>query len=81
MHKKVLFFAIFLFCAFTMMAQSPERFTYQAVVRGASGSLVADAHVSARVTIVQGAAPGTGTAVYSESHVVHTNENGLMTPP
>ncbi len=79
MHKKVLFFAIFLFCAFTMMAQSPERFTYQAVVRGASGSLVADAHVSARVTIVQGAAPGTGTAVYSESHVVHTNENGLMT--
>jgi len=77
MHKKVLSFAIFLFCAFSLMAQSPELFTYQAVVRNSSNMLVANMHVSARVCIKQGSA--SGNDIYSESHVVQTNANGLMT--
>ena len=76
MHKKVLFFAIFLFCAFTMKAQSPEMFTYQAVIRNANNVLIANMHVSARVSILQGTP--SGSAVYSETHVVHTNANGLL---
>ena len=49
MRKKLLSFTIFLFCAFSLMAQSPERFTYQAIVRNANNVLVADMHVRARV--------------------------------
>ncbi len=59
------------------MAQAPEKFTYQAVVRNASNSLVANASVGVRVSILQGSA--TGSAVYSETHVATTNANGLVT--
>ena len=59
------------------MAQAPEKFTYQAVVRNASNSLVANAPVGVRVSILQGSA--TGSAVYSETHVATTNTNGLVT--
>ncbi len=58
------------------MAQSPEKFTYQAVVRNANNVLVADMHVRARVCIKKGS--DSGEDVYSETHVVHTNANGLL---
>ena len=69
--------AIFLLCAVTLFAQAPEKFTYQAVVRNASNSLVANAQVGVRVNILQGSA--SGNAVYSESHMATTNANGLIT--
>ena len=69
--------AILLFCAVTLFAQAPEKFTYQAVVRNASNALVANTQVGVRVNILQGSA--TGNAVYSESHVVISNTNGLVT--
>ncbi len=59
------------------MAQAPEKFTYQAVVRNANNALVANAQVGVRVNILQGSA--TGNAVYSESHVTSSNANGLIT--
>ena len=69
--------AILLLCAVTLFAQAPEKFTYQAVVRNASNSLVANAQVGVRVNILQGSA--SGNAVYSESHMATTNANGLIT--
>jgi len=77
MHKKVLSFAIFLFCALSLMAQSPELFTYQAIIRNSNNMLVANMHVRARICIKQGSA--SGDDIYSETHVVQTNANGLMT--
>ena len=59
------------------MAQAPEKFTYQAVVRNASNALVTDAQVSVRVSILQGSA--SGNAVYVETHTATTNTNGLLT--
>ena len=60
-----------------LFAQVPQKMNYQAVVRNASNSLVANQNVSARISILQGSA--TGAAVYSETHNVQTNANGLMT--
>ena len=77
MHKKVLSFAIFLFYALSLMAQSPELFTYQAIIRNSNNMLVANMHVRARICIKQGSA--SGDDIYSETHVVQTNANGLMT--
>ena len=68
---------LLLLCVASVFAQAPEKFTYQAVVRNASNALVANAQVGVRVNILQGSA--TGNAVYSESHVVTTNANGLVT--
>ena len=68
---------ILMLCTVSLFAQAPEKFAYQAVVRNANNSLVANAQVGVRVNILQGAT--TGDAVYSESHVTNTNANGLVT--
>ena len=75
--KKIFTLILAVFCAGILFAQVPERFSYQAVVRNANNSLVANAQVGVRVNILQGSA--TGSAVYSESHVATTNANGLIT--
>ena len=59
------------------MAQAPEKFSYQAVVRNASNALVTNAQVGVRVSILQGSA--SGNAVYVETHTANTNTNGLLT--
>ena len=57
-------------------AQAPQKFTYQAVVRNESNTLVRG-NVGVRITILQGGA--NGTMVYQETHTTVTNANGLMT--
>ena len=59
------------------MAQAPEKFTYQAVVRNASNALVTNTLVGVRVSILQGSATGSG--VYVETQMPSTNANGLIT--
>ena len=68
---------LFMLCAAALFAQAPEKFSYQAVVRNANNILVSNAQVGVRVNILQGT--DTGGAVYSESHVVNSNANGLIT--
>lgn len=58
------------------ICQSPERLSYQAVIRDASGNLVANQSVGMRITIVKGSA--TGTAVYIETQKRSTNASGLV---
>jgi hypothetical protein len=58
-------------------AQAPELMSYQALVRNADGDLIQEASVGIRISILQGSE--TGTEVYSETHTVNSNENGLVT--
>jgi len=46
-------------------AQSPEKMSYQAVIRDASDNLVTDTQVGMQISILQGSA--SGTAVYVET--------------
>lgn len=66
---------LFIFSFFVLNAQVPEGFNYQAVVRNSSGEVVAHSPVSFRISILQDAE--TGSAVYSETHSVSTNDFGL----
>ena len=75
--KKLTTFILIVLCAATLFAQAPEKFTYQAVVRNASNSLIANGQVGMRVSILQGSA--NGSAVYVETQTATTNANGLMT--
>ncbi|TAG54362.1 MAG: hypothetical protein EAZ27_09110, partial [Cytophagales bacterium] len=59
------------------MAQAPDMFSYQAVVRNAQGALITNANMGLKISILQGSA--TGTVVYSETKTLTTNENGLFT--
>ena len=57
-------------------AQSPEKMSYQAVVRDACDKLVTDQVVGMQISILKGSADG--TAVYTETHTPTTNANGLV---
>ncbi len=63
MKKFLSLFIVIILTVSSIIAQVPERFTYQAVVRNANNSLVVNAQVSVRVNILQGSA--TGNAIYS----------------
>lgn len=75
--KKIFTLIVMVFCAFTLIAQAPEKFTYQAIVRNASNALVVNTPVGVRVIILQGGV--NGTLAYMETHTAVTNANGLLT--
>ncbi|MFN4233396.1 MAG: hypothetical protein ACK4IK_01175 [Bacteroidia bacterium] len=77
MKKNLILIAALGIMSFSAMAQSPQKMSYQAVIRNASNNLVTNTSVGSRVSILQGSA--TGTAVYVETHTGTTNANGLLT--
>jgi len=60
-----------------LIAQSPEKISYQAVIRDAGGVLVSNHIVGVKVQILQFTKDG--AAVYVETHSRSTNSNGLLT--
>jgi uncharacterized protein (TIGR02145 family) len=59
-----------------LWAQSPEKMSYQAVIRNSSNALVTNKAVGMRISILQGSA--TGSAVYVETQRPTSNANGLV---
>jgi hypothetical protein len=57
-------------------AQSPEKMSYQSVIRDAGNALVTNQSVGMQLSILQGSA--TGTAVYVETQTPTSNTNGLV---
>jgi hypothetical protein len=76
MKKKFLLSAAFAALALIGLAQVPEAFNYQAVVRNSSGEILANQNVSFRISILQGSE--SGAVLYSETHAVSTNAFGLV---
>jgi len=60
----------------TIWAQSPQKMSYQAVIRNASNTLVSNTTVGMQISILQ--TTSTGTAVYVETQTPTTNANGLV---
>ena len=58
-------------------SQAPAKMSYQSVIRNSTGSLVANSAVSVKISILQGSV--SGAAVYTETHSVTSNSNGLVT--
>ena len=63
----------------TVCAQSPQKMSYQCVVRNSAGALIANQAVGMKISIIKGSA--TGTVVFSETYSPNpqTNANGLVT--
>ncbi len=57
-------------------AQTPEKMSYQAVVRGANNNVVANQGVGMQISILQGSA--NGSAIYVETQNPTTNTSGLI---
>ncbi|RLD63470.1 MAG: hypothetical protein DRJ01_03715 [Bacteroidetes bacterium] len=60
----------------SVFAQTPEKMTYQAVVRDDNSTLITSTQVGIEINIYQGSA--SGTLVYTETQTPTTNVNGLL---
>ncbi len=76
MNRITLLYLAVLITASTF-AQTPQKMSYQAVIRNASNALITNQIVGMRISILQGSA--SGTAVYTETQTPTTNSNGLIT--
>lgn len=76
MMKITLTSLLFLTATFTLFAQSPEKMSYQAIVRSQDNKLVKSSPIGLQIIVHQGTA--IGTTHYQETHTATTNENGLV---
>jgi hypothetical protein len=75
--KALLIILFDLIVCISVWAQSPDKLTYQAVIRNSSGGLVQKQAVNIRISILQGSSGG--NSVYEEIQKATTNANGLVT--
>jgi hypothetical protein len=75
--KRIFTILAAVFLTATLWAQSPEKMSYQAVIRDASDNLATNQTIGMQISILQGSA--SGTAVYTETQEPTTNANGLVT--
>ena len=75
--KKIILIITALFFCLINYSQSPEKFTYQSIVRAADGSILKTTSLGIRISILKSSK--NGTTVYSETHTVSSNINGLVT--
>ncbi|MBN2613465.1 MAG: DUF1566 domain-containing protein [Bacteroidales bacterium] len=59
-----------------VQCQTPQKMSYQAVVRNSSNELITNHAVSIRISILQGSV--NGTVVFTETHTPGANDNGLV---
>src|SRR5574344_1957362 len=74
--KKVFTFLAAVLLTATVWAQSPEKMSYQAVIRNSSDALVTNTQIGMEINIRQGTP--SGTVVYTETQTPTTNANGLV---
>ncbi len=60
----------------SVSAQTPEKMSYQAIIRNSSDALVTNTQVGMQISILQGTADG--SPVYVETQTPTTNANGLV---
>lgn len=71
--------ALFTLMVCSAMAQVPQAINYQAVARNNAGALLPNQTISIKINILSGSA--TGPVLYSERHVIQTNQFGLFSLP
>jgi hypothetical protein len=74
--KKLIALPCLLLCVFSAIAQSPQAIPYQAVLRNADGSVMANQAVTITFTIHNNAVDG--TTEYQENHNTTSNALGLI---
>ena len=75
--NKIFTFLAAIIVATSVFAQSPEKLSYQAVLRNASRQLVVSQRVGMQISILQGSVDG--AAVYIETQIDTTSVSGMVT--
>ncbi|MBQ4820678.1 tail fiber domain-containing protein [Aquimarina sp. MMG016] len=75
--KKLLLVICGLLAGNMLLAQSPQGFNYQTVVRDTNGDVLADQSIGFEMQLLEDST--TGTTIYTETHMVTTNAQGVAT--
>ncbi|MGK0325303.1 MAG: hypothetical protein ACJA1D_000642, partial [Polaribacter sp.] len=76
MKRNYMLLLLFLLATVSILAQTPEKMSYQLVLRDASNTLLTNQEVGIQISILQ--TTNTGSAVYTETQTATTNINGLV---
>lgn len=76
MKKLITILLILVIAISAAMAQAPQQFKYQAVLRDTDGAIMANESVTVAIDILQGST--SGSSVFSESHEVITTAQGII---
>jgi uncharacterized protein (TIGR02145 family) len=74
--KKLKLLFVFSILAFTLTAQVPQSFKYQAVARNNDGAVVANSPIGLKISILQGNT--SGSPVYCETFTAVSNSSGVF---
>ena len=74
---KVKAILVFVFFSYLSFGQSPQKFTYQSIIKNSSGYLLKNQDVGLRISVLSNSS--NGIEVYSEEHFPTSNSNGLVT--
>ena len=74
--KKTLTLFTSLLSTLIILGQTPDKMTFQAVVRDASNTLLINQNIGIQISILQGS--NTGSSLYTETHSSISNANGLV---
>ncbi len=75
MKKTFILGSVLLFTVL-LLAQSPDKMSYQAVLRDNTGQLLSNQQIGMKISILKGSA--SGTPVFIETQNITTNANGLL---
>ena len=73
--RKITLAFLLLILSIPALAQSPDLFNYQAVVRDANGQVMQSQNVSFQLSVLLGSS--TGSNIYTETHTLTTNQFGM----
>jgi len=76
MKRLTLLFVTLLFSITGILAQTPNQFKYQAVLRNADGTIIADENITVDISILQGSE--SGISVFDEQHSPTTTAQGVI---
>lgn len=76
MSTKYFLYFLLVFQVIQGLAQTPERISYQASIRNADNTLVADTKIAVKIAVLQNSF--SGTSVYEEVHHPITSSNGVV---
>ena len=74
--RTIFIFFVLISLQIPVLAQAPQKMSYQAVVRDADNNLLKDKEIAMEIRIVQGDL--NGIEVYVEKHIAFTNQFGLV---
>lgn len=77
MKKIIILLVVTLYVITTIQAQTPQKMSYQSVIRNSSNQLITNHTIGMRISILKDNA--SGILVYSETQNPSTNSNGLVT--